>query len=1811
MVDASETGVQGVCTYGDQVYTGRTTLYGDLATIVNGEVRFNGPSVIGADMGIYTSAGGGAPITFNGTVDGAFNLTVDSGSSTTTFMGAVGSLAPFGSGSGASITILGGTTEFVGTAVLSSGIAASSDVIFREDVTVGAGDTASFFNANVTMDGMTFTTALDATFGDESADVLAFTGTPAAISASRDGVSVTANTINSGVFDLALTADGIDFVGGPSTVSGTGALLLQPFSDTTSVGIGSAAAGTLNISDDDLAALSDGFASVTIGRATGMHEIEVAASSFADPLVLRTPMGGHITVDGPLYGTGNASLTLLAPSAAGSIILNGDLGTEGQAITLTGGVLLETNPSMTIDTTMGGQSSGAAITVTAPGTIDEDLLVSNALTLNGGTGGVVTVSGAVGGVTPIGSLTATGSSVNIQSVCTLGSQTYTGAVTLNGNLVSTEAGAITVNGPATLAVAASIMTAGGDGDDIMFNGPITGGFDLALNSGGGGDIVVTGASSLPNLVIENAFDATLGDLAITGTLTQLAGSGTTTFGGVSEVGSLDMTGTNFAVNGDLAVGGTTSFTGDLTTTAPIVSSGIFTNTGNAILGANVTTDNSNLSITGNLGISEGSTVVISTGTGAGNITVGGTTNGTAGGVGENLTLLGGTGNIVLTGAVGGVSALNNLGITSANNVNLPSLRLAGSLTQASGSGTTVFGGAAAVGSLNMRAGNFTVNGALTSGGATSFTGNLTTSAPIVSAGSFTETGNAVLGSSVTTSGQNLSVAGNLTITDGASVALSTGAGGGNISVSGTTNGTSGGAAENLTLLCGTGDIVLTGAVGGTVPLNNLAITSANNVSLPAVTLTGALTQAAGSGTTSFNGAASVGSLNMTASNFAVNGAITSGGELSFTGIVTTTAPISSLGPLTLSGDAVLGSDVSTADSDLTIMGNLWISEGTAVALSSGTGAGNITVGGTTNGASGGSGASLVLQSGLGNVTLTGAVGGTTPLENLTITGANDVSLPAMTLTGSLVQESGLGTTTFNGASSVGSLDMSSANFALNGELASGGATSFTGNLTSSAPIVSAGAFTTVGDATLGSDVTTDNSDLGITGNLWISEGATVVLSSGTGAGGITVGGTTDGTSGGSGESLVLQSGLGNVTLAGAVGGTTPLEGLLITGANDVSLPAMTLTGSLVQESGLGTTTFNGASSVGSLDMSSANFALNGELASGGATSFTGNLTSSAPIMSAGAFNVTGNATLGADVTTMDSDLLVGGNLWISEGATVVLSSGAGAGGITVGGTTDGASGGSGESLVISAGTGNVLLAGSVGGTTLLDNLTITDSNEVSLPSVGLTGSLVSSSTGLTTLNGPVASGGNVEITSTGLAFAGSGSIIAASGNAILNAGTGMIVGGTSLVDIAALSASLSAGSGIGLSGDAVHTSVGTLNASSSGGSIYVVESDAVTLGEVVSSGEVSISNMSGAMTVGSVFSGSSVVLASAGSMLDGNAGSDNVTCGTATLSSGSDIGSSTDALDTAVDSLTAAAPSGSIYLDERDAILLESVSALNEASVTTHSGGNITLNQVSADVVTLTVLDEPKAPYSGAILAVAGTGLNIIARIANLSARSDIGEASNYIRVRFEILSAIADHADIYINNSAPETLTLQSVEATGTVNITNLGTILMNSLVSQGAVLVATGGSVLSVAPAGSTALSIAQNAYLLAGAGSVGASGSPLPVNVAGTLTVSAPNPPAGNAVTLSGYINRLVLENVNGPVEVNGRSGMIDPMAYLRAISNIDNPYLANVPGFCSWSLIVIRDDETEGRRGLIHAEGGSGIPLYLTPWPKELTSPGNGE
>jgi hypothetical protein len=114
---------------------------------------------------------------------------------------------------------------------------------------------------------------------------------------------------------------------------------------------------------------------------------------------------------------------------------------------------------------------------------------ATALTLNGGVGGTVSFGGAVGGITPLTSLTATGFTVTQSSTAkTTGALSYTGSTAINvGGNITTSGSPITMTGTCAMSGNPIFDTTNGGavpaGANISFSNTLDGSTSLTLRAG--------------------------------------------------------------------------------------------------------------------------------------------------------------------------------------------------------------------------------------------------------------------------------------------------------------------------------------------------------------------------------------------------------------------------------------------------------------------------------------------------------------------------------------------------------------------------------------------------------------------------------------------------------------------------------------------------------------------------------------------------------------------------------------------------------------------------------------------------------------------------------------------------------------------------------------------------------------------------------------------------------------------------------------------------------------------------------------------------------------------------------------------------------------------------------------------------------------------------------------------------------------------------------------------------------------------------------------------------------------------------------
>jgi Cadherin-like domain/Domain of unknown function (DUF4114)/Calx-beta domain len=126
-----------------------------------------------------------------------------------------------------------------------------------------------------------------------------------AINPSNGVFAVNPNNIN-------LVGDEINLLGGANSVTVPGKrITLQPDRPNQNIQLGSADsnnADTLDLTPTDLAAISNGFSKITLGRANGTGNINInSAITFRDPILLQSP-GGQLNIAAPIILADDATL---------------------------------------------------------------------------------------------------------------------------------------------------------------------------------------------------------------------------------------------------------------------------------------------------------------------------------------------------------------------------------------------------------------------------------------------------------------------------------------------------------------------------------------------------------------------------------------------------------------------------------------------------------------------------------------------------------------------------------------------------------------------------------------------------------------------------------------------------------------------------------------------------------------------------------------------------------------------------------------------------------------------------------------------------------------------------------------------------------------------------------------------------------------------------------------------------------------------------------------------------------------------------------------------------------------------------------------------------------------------------------------------------------------------------------------------------------------------------------------------------------------------------------------------------------------
>jgi hypothetical protein len=291
---------------------------------LTGTASFPGPGGTGIlDLSTGLTVGGGAK---NVSITGGTSTTPNTIAGLTTFDN-TGTLT-IGSTANDATLFVGGLTAILPTSGSGAGfVRTAGGAVILGDVTFTAASTVDTTNNGAVAAGANLTLA-NALGGQ---DIILIGGS-----------SGTVDLAGSTVATLTVTADEIDFSGGADTITSTGAILLQGATAATTIGVGGGA-GTLDINDTDLAAITGGNNTLTIGQATQSGAIVVGSSTFKNPVIIRAP--------------------------SGSIQVTDDVTNAGKAVTLTGGnVSLTVAKSITTTAAVNSGMASGSVTITTTGT---------------------------------------------------------------------------------------------------------------------------------------------------------------------------------------------------------------------------------------------------------------------------------------------------------------------------------------------------------------------------------------------------------------------------------------------------------------------------------------------------------------------------------------------------------------------------------------------------------------------------------------------------------------------------------------------------------------------------------------------------------------------------------------------------------------------------------------------------------------------------------------------------------------------------------------------------------------------------------------------------------------------------------------------------------------------------------------------------------------------------------------------------------------------------------------------------------------------------------------------------------------------------------------------------------------------------------------------------------------------------------------------------------------------------------------------------------------------------------------------------
>jgi filamentous hemagglutinin family protein len=1276
----------------------QANLSGTIAT-TDGQT-FDANIVLTGDTTLTSSAD--QDITIDGTVDGAHTLTVNLGAGATpgtvAFGQDLGAITPL-----ASLTVTGaGRARFAGEKVKTSGDQGYGGLVTA--TTAGGG--IAFSGATGTFTGGIGAPGIDVTLTFAGLDYQ-----PSTLSLGSLAVTTTAKASLSGANPLLTTgaqtytgavelADGAELSGGSLTFNDSLKLLGSGDLTTTSGGLAVTGAftaiGTANLTATGVISLGstaafDGGGGLKAGpSATVAGRVTIGTGKLLDITATATTFNGRVLGPGGLV-------------VHGASRFNGFVGYDAalpfdalSSLNVTGDTVIAADPLSTSGAAFvtGTETFGGKVTLLGTTYFD-----GTSATFNGAVEGPgelrtyddampVTFNGSVGGTVPLNLLDVGAATLNGSLIRTTLSQNYAGTVTIGGD-VTLKAGSLTtaaVEGTHNLTLdvtgAASI-------------GPVTGlgsGSGTAITIDSSGATTFTGAVGTATGIVQTsdstvtfADDVTIGsggpDTRFDGSVTfnggQFLSGGAVTFG--------DTSADTLVIGNSGGAVVTTATAGRAVTihAAATLNGALAIDTGAGGLSLGPMDGGHALTLTSSDGITfantMGATTALASLTVNGDAGLNGAAVRTSGaqnyngaltlGADATLSVLNpGSAQITLGGAIDGAHALTLVA---------PTVHLAGAV----GSGVPLSSLTVTAGATTMAAsriatwGDQIYSGPVNVTGTTELattTGRAAFGGAVEGPGALTITGQAAFADAVgaTTPLASLTITGAAAL-DGGSIrttgtqrysGATTFANDLHLTGSEVTIDTAINSAQALTI---TGDAAFGGAIGQSTPLSLLSVSGRAGLQGGSVTTVGAQTYA---GEVTLTG-----NTTLTGSLIAIDGAVDGGfalelaGDATFGGLIGDVAPLLSL---TVTGKTTLAAPRITTSTTQTYAGPVSLGGDTTLKGSL------VTIDGPLDGS-----LALTLD---GNAALNGSMGQTTPLAALTVTGTSALTGGQIATTGAQFYG---GATTLGAATQLngaaiefgGTLDGAFA-------LATSGATTFDGMVGGGVPLAS---LAVDGPATFNTGAITTTGNQTYAGAATL--GSDTILATGTG---IVFNGTLDGA-----NALAIS---GDAAFAGAVGATTALTSLDISGAS-------TLEGATVRTTA--GQTYTGATTLGGDSTLTGTLLAFGSTLDGahaltltGDASFAGPVGSSAPLTS---LSVSGSSQLNAASIVTTGGQTYAGPFTLGHDSTLTGST------VSLGGSLDGP-----FAFAIA---GDAVFGGAVGAGSPLASLTVSGSSSLGGGTVSTTG----------------------------------------------------------------------------------------------------------------------------------------------------------------------------------------------------------------------------------------------------------------------------------------------------------------------------------------------------------------------------------------------------------------------------------------------------------------------------------------------------------